>query len=168
MQKRSVLETLFQHNLWANLKLLNACAALSQEQLQTALVGGYGTIEETFRHFVNSERHYLSRISTGQRLATPENEAPMNFDEMAASLQRTGEGFIEWAPKVAADDKVEIQWDGDDYKGMVMVPKAIILNQVINHATEHRAQIMATLTQLGIEPPSLDSWTYFEQNELVG
>jgi uncharacterized damage-inducible protein DinB len=33
---------------------------------------------------------------------------------------------------------------------------------VINHATEHRAQIMAILTQLGITPPELDSWSYFD------
>lgn len=42
------------------------------------------------------------------------------------------------------------------------VPKTIILTQVINHATEHRAQVMAILTQLGIEPPDLSSWSYFE------
>lgn len=163
-----VLEIMFRHNLWANLTLLQYCTSLNQDQLQTTLVGGYGSIEETFRHLVNSERSYLARISTGQRLVIPKNEAPMNFDEMAASLQRTGEGFIEWAPKVATTDEVEIQWNSDDYQGVVMVPKAIILNQVINHATEHRAQIMATLTQLGIEPPELSSWVFFEQKELVG
>jgi uncharacterized damage-inducible protein DinB len=41
------------------------------------------------------------------------------------------------------------------------VPKTVILTQVINHATEHRAQVMVILTQLGIEPPDLSSWSYF-------
>ena len=41
------------------------------------------------------------------------------------------------------------------------------LTQVINHATEHRAQIMAILTHLGIQPPELDSWGYFEAHELL-
>jgi uncharacterized damage-inducible protein DinB len=55
---------------------------------------------------------------------------------------------------------VQINWiDGSTRD----VPKAIILNQAINHATEHRAQIMTTLTQLGIQPPDLDSWTYFDE-----
>ncbi len=44
-----------------------------------------------------------------------------------------------------------------------MCPRPILLTQVINHATEHRAQIMAILTQLGIEPPELDAWTYFDE-----
>jgi len=38
---------------------------------------------------------------------------------------------------------------------------------VINHATEHRAQIMAILTQLGIQPPDLDGWSYFEAQGLT-
>jgi uncharacterized damage-inducible protein DinB len=46
------------------------------------------------------------------------------------------------------------------------VPKAVILAQAINHATEHRAQIMAILTHLGIQPPELDLWLYFELQEL--
>jgi uncharacterized damage-inducible protein DinB len=45
------------------------------------------------------------------------------------------------------------------------VPKTIILTQVINHATEHRAQVMVLLTQLGIEPPDLQGWTYFDELE---
>jgi len=43
------------------------------------------------------------------------------------------------------------------------VPKTILLTQVINHATEHREQIKAILTELGIEPPDLQGWSYFEE-----
>jgi uncharacterized damage-inducible protein DinB len=78
--------------------------------------------------------------------------------EMTESLRATGSGLIEWAPRIGADDTVEIDWDGTP----VELPKAILLTQAINHATEHRSQIMTILTQLGIEPPELDGWTYFE------
>ena len=60
-----------------------------------------------------------------------------------------------------ATDTVQIDWDGTPRD----VPKTIILSQVINHATEHRDQIMAILTQLGIEPPDLQSWAYFDELE---
>ena len=45
------------------------------------------------------------------------------------------------------------------------VPLVVLLTQAINHATEHRSQIMATLTQLGITPPDLDGWTYFAEHD---
>jgi uncharacterized damage-inducible protein DinB len=78
---------------------------------------------------------------------------------MAESVRTTGFGLIEWAPKVQADHTVQLDWEGTPRE----VPKTIILTQVINHATEHRAQIMAILTQLGIQPPDLDSWSYFDE-----
>ena len=35
MQPYPILETLFRHNLWANLQLLEVCRPLSEEQLQS-------------------------------------------------------------------------------------------------------------------------------------
>ena len=60
-----------------------------------------------------------------------------------------------------ADDTVKPDGEGTAYD----VPTTIIPTQAINHATEHRAQIMAILTQLGIQPPELDGWTYFDERE---
>ncbi len=163
MQPYPVLETLFRHNLWANLSLLQACSSLSDAQLQASAVGGYGSILDTLHHFVTSEASYFYRISTGNPLERPENAPPPDFAEMTESLQRSGEGLIEWASKVQPTDSVVLTWkDGQT----VSVPKAIILTQAINHATEHRQQIMAVLTQLGIEPPELSSWAYFEAQGL--
>lgn len=165
-QAYGVVETLFRHNLWANLELLAVCATLSEEQLQAKTVGVYGSIGETWQHIVRAERSYFSRISTGQPYRHPEGAPPLTFAEMAESLRRTGEGFIEWAPKVAASERVAVQWNNGPRQGPVHVPKAVILTQVINHATEHRSQIMAMLTHLGIQPPALDGWRYFEVQEL--
>ena len=163
MQPYPVLETLYRHHLWANLQLLEACATLSDEQLQTSAVGGFGSIDDTLQHLVTSDEAYIYRIRTGNPMQRPENRPRLTMAEMMASVQASGEGLIEWASKVEAADGVEIQWkDGQ----VVHVPKAIILTQAINHAIEHRAQIMAILTQLGIEPPELSGWVYFEAQEL--
>ena len=161
MKPADTLTMLFSHNLWANLRLLDQCAALSGEQLDATMTGGYGSIRDTLEHIVTAEQFLFSRISTGQRLYRPDDAPPLTMAEMAASLRTTGSGLIEWASRVNADDTVQIDWDGT----LRDVPKTIILTQVINHATEHRAQIMAILTQLGIQPPELDGWTYFDEQE---
>ena len=151
--------TIFSHNLWANQRLLQACAGLSDEQMAATLLGTYGSLQDTLQHFVRSEEYYLHRIRTGQSLPRRENQPPMTIDEMLESVGKSGTGLIEWASKVQADDVVLLNWKDDTQR---QVPKAIILNQAINHATEHRAQVMAILTQLGIEPPDVSSWSYFE------
>lgn len=155
------LSTLYSHHLWANLALLEACTKLTSEQLAARIPGSFGTIYETLEHIVTSEQSYFSRISTGQRLNRPENAPHLSMDDMRASLQNTGNGLIEWAPKVQPDDTVVIDWDGTPRD----VPKTILLTQVINHATEHREQIKAIMTELGIEPPDLQGWEYFDQTD---
>ena len=49
-------------------------------------------------------------------------------------------------------------WHGESFT----LPVWLLLVQSINHATEHRAQIAAILTQLGVEPPGMDGWSYHE------
>ena len=153
------LTTLYSHNVWANLRLLDVCAGLTDEQLDATISGTFGSIHDTLEHIVRSEESYLYRISTGQPLRRPENTAPLTIVEMVESVRKSGAGLIEWAPQVQAGDTVKIDWDGT----LRDVPKTIILTQAINHATEHRAQIMTILTQLGIQPPELDSWSDFDQ-----
>jgi uncharacterized damage-inducible protein DinB len=159
MEPTDTLGHLFRHNLWANLRLLEHCEALTSEQMGATIPGSRGSLHDTLQHIANSERSYFSRVSTGQPYRHPADAPPMTIAEMSESLRFSGSGLIEWAPKVGDGDTVEVDWDGTPRK----VPKSIILNQVINHATEHREQVKAILTELGIEPPDLSGWEYFEQ-----
>ncbi|MCG8351951.1 MAG: DinB family protein [Chloroflexales bacterium] len=159
MTPTDTLTTLFGHNLWANLRLLEQCAALTSEQLDASISGAFGSIRDTLQHIVIAEQSYFSRISTGQPYRRPKDAPPLTIAEMMELVRTSGSGLIEWAPKVQAGDTVQVDWDGTPHD----VPKTIILTQVINHATEHRAQIMAILTQLGIQPLELSSWSYFDE-----
>ena len=161
MNPTDTLTTLFRHNRWANERILERCAGLTAEQLDATIVGAYGSIRDTLQHIVTAERSYFSRISTGQPYRRPEDAPPLTMAEMTESVRTSGSGLIEWAPKVQAGDTVQVNWEGAPRD----VPKTILLTQAINHATEHRAQIMAILTQLGIQPPELDSWSYFDELE---
>lgn len=158
MKSPDTLTTIFRHHLWANQTLFEMCAGLTDEQLDASVPGTYGTIRGTLEHIALAERGYFSRTSTGERYHRPEDDPPLTMDVLLASITNTGTDFLAWIDRVDAEDTVMIDWDGTPRP----VPKTVILTQVINHATEHRAQIMVTLTQLGIEPPELDAWMYFD------
>jgi uncharacterized damage-inducible protein DinB len=162
MEPLDTLTTLFSHNLWANLLLIERCAQLTNEQLDSSITGTYGSIRDTLQHIVNAEQSYFSRISTGQPHRRPKDAPTMTIMEMWESAAMSGNGFVEWAAKVHPHESVLVDWDGTPRE----VPKSIILTQAINHATEHRAQVMATMTQLGVQPPELDSWSYFDQLDI--
>jgi uncharacterized damage-inducible protein DinB len=161
MNAIDTLTALFSHNLWANLRLLERCAELTGEQLDAAIPGTFGSIRDTLQHIVTAEQSYFSRLSTGQPYRRPQGAPPMSLAEMVDAARTSGRGLIEWAPKVQATDTVQLDWDGTPRE----VSKTVILTQVINHATEHRAQIMAIMTQIGIQPPELSSWSYFDERE---
>jgi uncharacterized damage-inducible protein DinB len=153
------IDTLFQHNLWANTNLFEQCAQLSEEQLNSKVIGTYGSIFDTLEHIANAERSYWHRLKTGQPFRKPEGAPKPTITELQASIQLSGAGLVEIAPTIQPQDGVEVNWEGTPRT----VPSAVVLTQVINHATEHRAQIMVMLTQLGIQPPELDSWAYFDE-----
>jgi DinB family len=146
------------HKGWVSFRLSNGSVFDCQSLARLAQVGPFSVIKWvcfrlTKTHIVTAEQLYLSLVSTGHRYDRLEDAPPMTVAEMTETVRTTGAGLIEWAPKVQAGDAAQNDPE--------VVPKTIILTQAINHATEHRAQIMAILTQLGIPPPELDGWTYF-------
>ena len=59
----SVLTTLFGHNLWANLKLLDFCEHLSYAQLDATAIGGFGSIRDSLVHIVSAEVDYVNLVT---------------------------------------------------------------------------------------------------------
>lgn len=149
---------LFRHNLWANLTLLDACAALDEAGLGTAAVGTYGAIHDTLRHIVGAEQGYLFQM-TGRwperRLVKDERPDVATLRELG---RQTGVALIDVAAAATPDDVIYLHWDDKRWP----YPLGMILNQVINHATEHRAQVLTIMTQLGLAPPDLSGWAFAE------
>ncbi len=162
MKPADLLTTIFHHNLWANIRLLERCSELSDAELDATLVGTYGSIRDTLQHIIWSELSLYTRIKTGQPYRRPEDSPKPTLPELLESAWTTGAGLIEEAGLAQVGDTVQVDRDGVPRD----MPKCIILTQAINHATEHRAQIRVTLTQSGIEPPDLDSWTFFREGAL--
>ena len=147
------LVQIFKHNNWANHQIITACMALTDEQLDAAPVSAtMGTIRETLTHFVRSQHGYLSLLTLPIEQRTRIEPA---LAEMAEAASASGAGLL---ALVRGETKLLpaplSTRDGYD------VEPWVVLNQVINHATEHREQIKSMLTALGITPPDIDGWDH--------
>lgn len=160
-EKDNPLVDLFRHNLWANLRLLNDCAALDDQQLAATTAGTYGSIYDTLKHFVASEQGYLNLLTFKKQGVPLGWEDKPTLAALHTYAQRSGRGLIGAAVATAPSDVVRIKWHDGQYR---LVPSSHILTQAINHATEHRSQVMTILTQQGIEPPDLSGWFYTEEH----
>lgn len=154
-----ILTALFEHHTWANLRLIDACAGLTEEQLDAGAPGTFGSVRETLVHFVANEEAYLAAF--GQ--APPGREAFTfrGFDDLRTRAERSGRALVELAARTDGDPTVRGDWRGEPYA----LPTSVFVIQAINHATEHRAQIATVLSQQGVTPPVLDGWTYHEATD---
>ena len=76
---RPILSDAFAHHAWATLRLIDACADLPPDRLDTAVPGTYGSIIDTLRHLVGADSWYLYRCS-GERTRRIEDDEEASMD----------------------------------------------------------------------------------------
>lgn len=156
------LEKVFEHNNWANLQIIQACSALSDEQLDAVPHSvTKGSIRRTLLHLVASQQGYLSLLTlpVDERL----DVHPTTFAELQESARASGEGLMSLARGEQKPLKSQLQTKD----GFYTEPWVVML-QIINHATEHREQVKSMLSAVGVTPPDIDGWNYGEaSNALV-
>ena len=157
----SVLTTLFEHNRWANLRIVEVCRTVPDEVLDAEVPGAYGPIRRTLLHLASAEQRYVGALKGGP--VEPRVHETLGFpgwDGLAASLGQTGSAALEYARTVTAGEVVRgRRQNGEPYA----VPVQTLLLQVINHATEHRVNVTTALAARGVEAPTLDGWAFGEE-----
>jgi uncharacterized damage-inducible protein DinB len=152
----SLLQDAFAHHVWATLQVLDACAALTPEQLETTVPGTYGSIIDTLRHTVGADRSYLALLSGG--VVGDIDEEGADIGALRAAMEADGPV---WAAVLDADlDPAAFVVRHRDDGSESGAPLTIRLAQVIHHGTDHRSQVCTALTTLGIEPPAIDAWDF--------
>jgi uncharacterized damage-inducible protein DinB len=151
----NILEKLFEHNNWANLQIIRACATLSDEQLDMGPQSvTMGTIRRTLLHLVRSQRGYLRQLTLPleERIDTP----TLDFADVEEVARLSGEGFVALARDESKIWPEKFIQQHDGYR----VEPWVVMVQAINHATEHREQIKSMLSSLSLTPPDIDGWDY--------
>ena len=149
------LPDFFKYNLWANLRLLDACEHLSDAQLDATATGTFGSVRETLMHLFAAEEGYARALSeTSPTPLLKEFTTFPGLDLLWQRAERSGEALIKVAEQ--GDLSQVLHLDGGTYDA----PAIIVVIQAINHAIDHRSQISTLLSQQGIEPPDLDGWSY--------
>ena len=154
----TIIADFFKFNLWANLRVLDACAGLDDAQLDATIRGTFGSVRETLVHICAAEEGYVQRF-TGQRLEPGLHKDDLfpGFDELRRRVRQSGEGLIAIAEQFDAAQVLHLSYQGQLYD----VPAIFVLIQAINHATDHRSQVATVLSQQDVTLPELDGWSYY-------
>lgn len=152
------MEDAFAHHVWATLRLIDACLALSDAQLATVVPGTYGSILQTMRHLVGADAFDVYVLTGGR---TPLIDAErIGLSDLRAAMESNGAA---WSRLLAEDldpDAVVREVDpGDGYQRDA--PLGARLAMALHHGTDHRSQVCTALTALGVQPPRIDGFDFW-------
>ncbi|MBT5415842.1 MAG: damage-inducible protein DinB [Rhodospirillaceae bacterium] len=142
-------------NAWANGKIYESCAALSDDALREDRGAFFGSILATLNHLLVVDRGWISRVE-GVESGVKSLDQILHDD--LAELRRAREAedarlirLCDGLTQDSVDRVVSYEFmDGTPAE----TPLDVILITLFNHQTHHRGQIHAMLTQAG--RPSLD------------
>src|SRR3954447_11906285 len=131
----TLLQDAFGHHVWASVQLLDACAALTDEQLATTVPGTYGSIIDTLRHLVGGDYGYLEVLSPGA--FDPLDEDGTDVAMLRGAMEATGPAWVALLEGDLDPHAIRVRHrdDGTDSAA----PLTIRLAQVVHHGTDHRS-----------------------------
>lgn len=159
---RPLAEDAFEMHAWAIARVLNACAELSPDQLASTAPGAFGSVMDTLRHLVEGDRFQLWAAGAGVPLA---DASGMGFAELRAFAAENAAAWRDYIPSHPDGDELIVDVDDSGWKRTATV--GLRLAQALQHGIEHRTQICAAMTLLGLATPDLSGWEFGVQRGVV-
>jgi uncharacterized damage-inducible protein DinB len=160
---------LARYNAWANRRLYDAIAPLSDDEWQADCGAFFRSLQGTLNHLVVADRIWLKRF-TGEGEAPTRLDAIVAADRPALRVEREATDARLIAYVDALDDaRVALTFTYTPITDPrpVTQPLAPALVHVFNHQTHHRGQAHALLTRLTGTAPAFDL-IYFQRETGIG
>ena len=157
------LTVLFEYNLWADRRVLEACGALDAEQFTRALGSSFESVRDTVAHVYGAEWLWNERFQGRRPTRLPSPELFPDLASVRAGLEAMDRYYIEMVSGMTADDLARVIEYTNLAGESCADPVGQILHQLSNHATYHRGQIVTMLRQLGAKGVSTDLIRFYHE-----
>lgn len=154
---RDYFTTLAGHNRWANRRLFEACAALSDADYRAERGAFFGSLHGTLNHILVADRLWMGRL-TDEDPGIPTLDTILHDDLAALKTAREQEDIriVEFVTGMP-DERFRVPLRYRTIKGeRCETPTHMVLAHMFNHATHHRGQAHGLLSQVPADPPPLD------------
>ena len=144
--KPNEIKTIFDYHFWAFERIWECISQLSDEQFIEETHYSAGSIRNIVVHMMSANQNWVSRL---QGVETPPRLAFEDFDRLARTKTKWDElrkGFLSYLDSLTQEKLEEtVNWELPARGLKFSNPCWEILLHVANHATDHRAQILAIL-----------------------
>jgi uncharacterized damage-inducible protein DinB len=158
-----LIRTLFQFNQWADRRMLDACAALTNEQFTRDLGSSFRSVRDTVAHLYGAEWIWNERIAGRSPSTLPTGNAFPDLASVRAKLEEMDSYYLDYVTKLTPQDLEHVihykSFTGEEFSN----PLWQTLHQLTNHASYHRGQITTLLRQLGAKPVATDLIGFYRE-----
>ena len=158
---RTLVARIYDHHRWASVSLLEACLALTPEQLELTTPGTFGTIGATLDHVVRNHERFLAALRTGEDVHFRPAGGLPPVAELRDRMAAACDGIRELAATMDPEATIAGDRDGEP----ATVRAWVLIAQAVDHVSEHRAHVGSILGAHGLPTPDLDVWAYEEALE---
>jgi len=165
MNRYDILE-LYDYNYWANSKVLNAAAKISNEQFMAPMGLTYSSIRGSLTHALGAEIVWRMRLQEGISLpALPgQNEFP-DVETLTAHWKQE-EILMRRYINGLTDTDLDGQFKYTNTKGVHFENTLWhVLLHIVNHGTQFRGDAAIGLTRLDRSPGDLDMILFFREQQ---
>ena len=150
------IQLLYKYNSWANAKILNTAANLSQEQFTAPASHPHNDLRHALTHTLFAEWLWRNRWM-GNSPSTPFLSEDFATFEALRSRWVEEESALNSFVASLTDEKINSTFQYKTIKGEALESvlwQAMV--HVVNHGTQHRSEAAAILTELGFSPGDID------------
>ena len=153
------LRAMAYNNAWANHRLHNACAGLSQAEFEALRTGFFPSLQATLNHILVVDRFYVDALEGGT-LGPAAWADPVPCPDVAA-LRRAQASvdrrLIAWCEAL---DEAGINLVVQVHRGTRIQHERAdrLLMHLFQHQIHHRGQAHAMLSGTSVQPPQLDEF----------
>lgn len=158
-----LLRFMFQYNQWADRRLLDACASLSNEQFTRNLGSSFSSVRDTVAHLYGAEYVWNERFQGRTPSALVSGAGFPDLASIRARLEEMDAYYIDFVSKLTQQDLDRVirykSFTGDEFSN----PLWQSLHQLTNHASYHRGQVVTLLRQHGVKAVSTDLILHYRE-----
>jgi len=167
MKPESYLLALAQNNAWANHRLLQACSALSQEELEAPRIGFFPSLLATLNHILIVDWFYVDALEGGslgpgafvddvpcRTLADLRREQAAVDRRLVALCADLDDAALGKAVRLVRRDRIQVERADR------------VLLHLFEHQIHHRGQAHGMLSGTPVAPPQLDEFFLAEEAPL--
>lgn len=161
MNKNDVLE-LLEYNRWAKERLLASLEQVNQDDFEKDLHSSHGGVRGTLLHMLNAENIWSRRLA-GEPVELLEDSKLKGLNDFKSEWERLDKKLA-YIVNGFTDDQLQSRFEYQDTKGnKYSQPRIWAFQQLFNHFTYHRGQIVAMQRQLGYKPTNTDLIGFYRE-----